>query len=54
MLTCAIHQEKDKVAVPDVAYTAGHLRVFGDLYDDKHLAEQPEVKALLKYTKERK
>jgi hypothetical protein len=54
MLKVPIHQPNETVTLPDAVYTTEFLRLWGDLYATGQLANQPEVKALLKYAKERK
>ena len=54
LLKCPIHQPNETVAKPDVAYTPGYLKMFGELYANEHLCKQPEVAAVVKYATERK
>jgi len=54
MLKAPIHQPNEAVTQPDAVYTTELLRLWGDLYATGQLANQPEVKALLKFSKERK
>ncbi|MBL8822269.1 MAG: hypothetical protein JNJ77_06735 [Planctomycetia bacterium] len=53
-LKCTIHKPSETATAPDASYTPGHLKVFGDLYATGGLADREEVKALLKFAKERK
>lgn len=54
LLKCKIHFAEETVAKADLAYTPGHLRLWGDLYATSDLARHSEVVALIKFDKERK
>jgi len=54
LLKCPIRQPKDTVEKPDMNYTTGHLKVFGDMYANGDYNRYPEVAALLKFAKDRK
>ncbi len=54
MLKCPIHPASEKVTQPDAEYNTEVLKRFGNVYGDGHFDHQPEVKALLKFSKERK
>lgn len=54
MLKVPIRLPNETINQPDAIYTTEFLRLWGDLYASGQLANQPEVKALLKFSKERK
>jgi len=54
MLTCRIHLANEKAAQPNAEYNTEVLKRFGNVYGNGYFDNQPEVKALLKFSKERK